>query len=133
LNEDHSVCRKRKRDILRDRGAQQYRNERAKIEYHKFIGEVQNRARLPTIGDAVKAIRATLEVLGQRLHGGQADDLAAQLPSEIGVYLKQTGESAAFDLDEFSDRVSKREDVDLQDAVYHSPAVISIDRGRHAR
>jgi uncharacterized protein (DUF2267 family) len=96
------------------------------MNYDKFLGKVQNQARLPTTADAVKATRATLEVLGQRLHGGEADDLASQLPSEIGLYLKQAEPSEAFDLDEFFKRVSQREDIDLPDAIFHSRAVISV-------
>ncbi|MGM0669506.1 MAG: DUF2267 domain-containing protein, partial [Gemmatimonadota bacterium] len=56
------------------------------MNYDDFVGEVQHRARLPSSGDAVKAIRSTLETLGRRLHGGEARDLAAQLPEEIARY-----------------------------------------------
>jgi uncharacterized protein (DUF2267 family) len=50
------------------------------MTYDEFIGQVHHRARLGTTGDAVRATRATLEVLGERLFGGEAKDLAAQLP-----------------------------------------------------
>ena len=58
------------------------------MNYHDFMGHVQNRARLGTTGEAVHATRATLNVLSQRLYGDMSDNLAAQLPEEIGDYLK---------------------------------------------
>lgn len=96
------------------------------MQYHKFIGHVQSRARLGSTGEAVRATRATLEVLGQRLFDGQAGNLAAQLPSEIGLYLTKEQPSETFDLDEFFVRVSQRENVDLPDAVHHARAVLSV-------
>jgi uncharacterized protein (DUF2267 family) len=96
------------------------------MKHNEFIGKVQNRARLGTSGQAVRSTQATLEVLGQRLFGGEAKDLAAQLPREIGIYLKQNDGSEAFGLDEFYERVSEKEGVDLPDAVHHARSVISV-------
>lgn len=96
------------------------------MQYHEFMGEVQNRARLGSTAEAVRATRATLEVLGQRLFGGEADELAAQLPAEIQNYLTDGEESQAFGLDEFFERVSKNEGVDLPDAAHHARAVLSV-------
>jgi uncharacterized protein (DUF2267 family) len=94
----------------------------------QFIGLVQSRARLPSIGEALRAISATFQVLGQRLYGGEAGDLAAQLPSELGHYLLegQAHGSESFDLDEFFQRVSVLEGSDLPDAIFHARAVISV-------
>jgi uncharacterized protein (DUF2267 family) len=98
------------------------------MKYDEFIGQVQNRARIPTREEAVKAIRATLETLAERLAGGEPNDLAAQLPEEIGVYLKheRAGAGERFSLDEFFQRVSEREGVDLPVSVYHTRVVIEI-------
>lgn len=79
------------------------------MHYDEFIGRVQNRARLASSGDAVRAIRATLEVLGERLFGGEAQDLAAQLPPEVAQYLTADGGSESFGLQQFFRRVSERE------------------------
>jgi uncharacterized protein (DUF2267 family) len=98
------------------------------MQYHEFVGQVQHRARLGTQGEAVRAIHATLETLGERLFGGEAHNLAAQLPQEIGDYLERPIESESFDLDEFYDRVAMREGVDLPDALYHARAVIEVLR-----
>jgi uncharacterized protein (DUF2267 family) len=98
------------------------------MHYDEFIGRVQNRARLASSGEAVRAIRATLEVLGERLFGGEAQDLAAQLPREIAHYLTADGGSESFGLQEFFRRVSEREQVELPDAIHHARAVISVVR-----
>lgn len=96
------------------------------MHFHEFIGHVQSRARLGSTGEAVKATRATLEVLAERLFNGQSSNLAAQLPSEVGVYLSDDGQKQTFDLQEFFVRVSQRENVDLPDAVHHARVVISV-------
>jgi len=98
------------------------------MHYDEFIGRVQNRARLGTSGEAVRATRATLEVLGQRLFGGEAKDLAAQLPREIAHYLTSDRGSESFGLQDFFRRVSEREQVELPDAIHHARAVISVVR-----
>ncbi len=98
------------------------------MQYDEFIGRVQNRARLGTTGEAVRATRATLEVLGQRLFGGEAKDLAAQLPREVAIYLEAEARSESFGLQEFFRRVSEREQVELPDGIHHARAVISVVR-----
>lgn len=99
------------------------------MEYDRFIGLVQNRARLGTFEDAVTATRATLEVLGSRLAGGAPGNLAAQLPQEIGRYLtQQEGKQESFSLDEFFDRVSRSEAHDLPESVFHARVVVDVLR-----
>lgn len=97
------------------------------MKYDRFVGQVQSRARLGTSGEAVRAIRATLEVLGQRLAGNQAGHLAAQLPDEVGYYLMQApNDGERFDLTEFYDRVSRHGNQDLPDAVFQARVVMSV-------
>jgi len=96
------------------------------MRYDEFVGQVQHRARLGTEGEAVRAIHATLETLGERLYGGEAHNLAAQLPQEIGAYLEQPTINESFGLDEFFDRVAMREGIDLPDSVYHARVVIEV-------
>jgi uncharacterized protein (DUF2267 family) len=98
------------------------------MKHDEFIGQVQHRARLSSRGAAERATRATLEILAERLAGGEAKDLAAQLPPELAEHLRG-GWSAMgerFSLDEFFRRVSQREGVDLPDAVFHARAVIEV-------
>jgi uncharacterized protein (DUF2267 family) len=98
------------------------------MQCDEFIGQVQHRARLASTGEALEPTRATLGVLGQRLFGGEADNLAAQLPQEVQPYLEQAKADESFGLDEFYRRVSAAEKVDLPVAVYHARAVVSVVR-----
>ncbi len=96
------------------------------MDYHQLLGQVQHRARLGSLEEATRAVRATLQTLGERLFGGEAGNLAAQLPQEIGLYLKEAGPSERFDLDEFYQRVSVREGVDLPAAIFHARVVMGV-------
>lgn len=100
------------------------------MQHDEFIGQVQHRAHLSSRGAAERATRAVLETLAERLDGGEAKDLAAQLPREIGLHLtrdpQRAWESERLSLDEFYQRVSERETVDLPAAVHHARAVMSV-------
>lgn len=96
------------------------------MQYDEFIGQVQHRARLASGGEAVRAVHAVLQTLGERLYGREADNLAAQLPGEIGFYLQQAEQREPFSMREFFERVAEREGVDYPDAVYHARAVMSV-------
>jgi len=100
------------------------------MNYSEFLGQVQQRARLGTQEEAVRATRATLQTLGQRLAGGEPNNIAAQLPNEIGRYLKISGaeEGVRFGVDEFFDRVRAHmgEGTDLPEAVFYARVVLSV-------
>jgi uncharacterized protein (DUF2267 family) len=98
------------------------------LKYEEFIAQVQRRIDLGSREDAERATRATLETLAERLAGGEAKDLAAQLPREIGVYLRQplAGAGESLSLDEFFQRVGSREGVALPDATYHARVIIAL-------
>jgi uncharacterized protein (DUF2267 family) len=95
------------------------------MTFNDFIGKVQARARLGKQEDAVRATRATLTTLGERLFGNTPEKLASELPDEIALYLTEIKEQKKYDLDEFFVNVSKIENRDLPDAVQHSRAVIT--------
>jgi uncharacterized protein (DUF2267 family) len=96
------------------------------MQYDEFVGEVQNRARLPSRGDTVRAIQATLETLAERIDPGEADDLAAQLPPELGTFLRDVETTERFSVDDFFLRVAAKETADLPDAAHHARAVIAV-------
>lgn len=96
------------------------------MQYEEFVGQVQHRAKLATMGDAVHSIHATLLTLGERLYGKEREHLAAQLPREIGTYLTESTLEQGFALREFFLRVADREQSELPDAVYHARAVMSV-------
>ena len=98
------------------------------MRYDEFIGQVQHRAGLGSHAEAERATRATLETLAEPLAGGEAHDLAAQLPPELArsLELPDAGIGAKLTLDEFFELVSEREGVDLPDATFHARVVIGV-------
>jgi uncharacterized protein (DUF2267 family) len=98
------------------------------MQLEEFVGTVQNRARLDSQGAAMSAISATLQTLGERLHGEEAENLGAQLPSALADYLTMSDQKETYDLQEFFRRVAEREGpgVDLPDAVHHARVVIEV-------
>lgn len=101
------------------------------MQFSEFLGQVQHRAQLPTLGHALTATRATLVTLGERLAGGEPRQLAAQLPREIAHFVTlgepgSMGSGQRFDIDEFITRVSLREGVEPPRAAVHAQAVLSV-------
>lgn len=98
------------------------------MNFDEFTGEVQHRLELPGTGETLRAIRATLMTLGQRIPEGNAEDLAASLPIEIKWYM--TGavheHGQRFDWREFVSRVSDVEGVDPPEAAYHAQVIIDL-------
>lgn len=98
------------------------------MQFHDFLGHVQHRAQMHSIEEALRASRATLETLGERLTGNEPHDLGAQLPRELAEYLNEpaSGLGERFDSDEFLRRVSEREGIDLPVAIYHARVVLEV-------
>lgn len=100
------------------------------MNFDEFTGEVQHRLELPGTGETVRAIRATLTTIGERIPEGNAEDLAASLPIEIKWYLtgpvREHGQR--FDWSEFVDRVAEIENADPEDAAYHARVVVDLVR-----
>jgi uncharacterized protein (DUF2267 family) len=98
------------------------------MNFDEFTGEVQHRLELPGTGETLRAIRATLMTLGQRLPEGNAEDLAASLPMEIKWYMTGAVDehSQRFGWQEFVDRVSEIEEADPSDAAYHARVIIDL-------
>ncbi len=98
------------------------------MKHDEFIKQVQHRAHLSSREDAEVATRATLETLAERLVGGEAGDLASQLPGGLARYLRTglAGAGVHYSVDEFFQRVGAREGVDLPTAIYHAQAVIAV-------
>jgi len=101
---------------------------RTHLKYDEFIAQVRHRAGLGSHTEAERTTRATLETLAERLAGGEAHDLASQLPPELARYLElpDAGIAAKLTLDEFFELVSEREGVDLSAAAFHARVVIGV-------
>ena len=98
------------------------------MKYDEFLGQVRHRAGLGSHAEAERATRATLETLAERLAGGEAHDLASQLPRELAhaLQLPDAGIGAKLTLEEFFALVSEREGVDLPDATFHARVVLGV-------
>lgn len=98
------------------------------MDFDEFTGTIQHRLELPGTGETVRAIRATLSTLGQRIPAGAAEDFAASLPMEVRWYMTgavhEHGER--FDWGEFLDRVSEIEQTDRADAALHARVVVDL-------
>lgn len=98
------------------------------MNFDEFTGTVQHRLELPGTGETVRAIRAALLTLGQRIPEGNAEDLAASLPMEIEWYM--TGavheHGQRFDWREFVERVAEIDGVEPSDAAYHAQVVVDL-------
>lgn len=80
------------------------------MQYDEFINDVRDRGALADREHARQATTATLEVLGERLAGGEPSDLSAQLPAELKPLLDQhEGSAQTFDVDDFFRRIADRE------------------------
>ncbi|RQH02513.1 DUF2267 domain-containing protein [Natrarchaeobius oligotrophus] len=96
------------------------------MNYKEFVGQVQHRLEYAQLGPAVRATRAVLMTLGERLQEGEATDLASPLPMEIDRYLTEADHGQRFDYSEFLDRVARREGVDRSDANYHAQQLLAV-------
>ena len=98
------------------------------MQTQEFLGRVQSAAHLPSLDAAIRATRATLETLAERLGPDESRHLGAQLPHEIQLYLRGVAIPVAerFSSDEFLERVCAREGVDLPKSTHHARAVIDV-------
>jgi uncharacterized protein (DUF2267 family) len=98
------------------------------MNFDDFTGTVQHRLEFPGTGETVRAIRATLLTLGQRIPAGNAEDLAASLPMEVDWYL--TGavheHGQRFDWQEFVSRVSEIERDEHPASAYHAQVIVDL-------
>ena len=99
------------------------------MQYDEFISKVVERSDLDR--DAAEALTAaTLRTLAERITGGEAEDLAAQLPEELKLPLTAGVEEAAepFDVAEFIRRVAERARTDGDTALASQGAIFSTLR-----
>ena len=97
------------------------------MQADEFIGKVQQRARLSSRQEAEDAIRAVLTTLAQRLAGGSATNLAAQLPPSVARHLRTTEtQGRQIGPDRFIEAVAEREGVEEPEAAFHTRAVFDV-------
>jgi uncharacterized protein (DUF2267 family) len=98
------------------------------MDYETFTRTAAERAGLPA--DTVERVEhATLRTLADRISGGEANDLASQLPSRLQADLRPAHEEAeAFGVDEFVRRVAELGDVGPEQARSGAAAVLTTVR-----
>lgn len=94
------------------------------MQEHEFVAAVKESLDLDN-HSADRAVRATLTVLGQRLEGGEAKDLAAQLPGSLKELLPNDGPGERFDVNAFYERIAAEEGegVTVAQARQHARAI----------
>lgn len=95
------------------------------LSYEEFIAQVQNRGDL-SFDDAERAIASVLTTLREHLSGGEAADVAGQLPAELRGHLNKDRMAPAeqFSVDEFLRRVGHRYGVDPEEGERLTTAVL---------
>ncbi|MEJ2863339.1 DUF2267 domain-containing protein [Actinomycetospora flava] len=95
------------------------------MQQQEFVSAVKESLDLPDNQSAERAVRATLTVLGQRLEGGEAKDLASQLPGGLADALPSQGAGERFDVDTFYQRIADQEGdgVTVAQARQHARAI----------
>jgi uncharacterized protein (DUF2267 family) len=92
------------------------------VDYQELLSTVAEFAE--TDRDAAeRAVRATLQTLGERIAPGEAADLAAELPPEASAWLATTTPADPFDVEEFLRRVATRAELDPPAAERHATGV----------
>ncbi len=98
------------------------------MKYDEFIEAVSQRANIPP-DEAVVLTRAALETLSERISGGEARDLAGQLPRVLQAALLPSNEPAEqFRIEEFIRRVSERAVIETPLAWEGARAVVTTLR-----
>ena len=98
------------------------------MEYDEFITHVQSLTQSDSREEAERATRATLETLKERIAAHEAEELAANLPQQLGDYLrgKQGDSGGSFNLQEFIARASQKEDIEPTTVAIHVRAVFTV-------
>ncbi|ELY50850.1 DUF2267 domain-containing protein [Natronococcus jeotgali] len=88
------------------------------MQENEFYKLVQEASHLETIDRAQVAAEAVFETLGEALTGGEAEDVAAQLPPELASIVEDADhDGTGYDREEFVERVSDHlQGTDVEDA-----------------
>jgi uncharacterized protein (DUF2267 family) len=94
------------------------------VDYESFVASVEREAHTSR-EEAERAIEATLHTLAERLTGGEARHVAAELPPRAAEWLRDGKKAEPFGLAEFLHRVAEREGVSEEIAEEHAKAVFA--------
>ena len=98
------------------------------MKYEEFIARVAENVEVSE-AEAGILVRATLATLAERISGGEAQDLAAQLPAPLDSAFVSAHENAeAFGFEDFVQRTAERADADIETAERAVDAVFATIR-----
>ena len=93
------------------------------MDYEEIIDKTGHAAGGLDRQAAVRALQATLQTLAERLPRGEARHILQELPAELKPWIYTETDVAAFGIDEFLEKVAKREGTDIETALRHARAV----------
>lgn len=93
------------------------------MDYEQIITVIRRAAGGLSSEEAELAAHATLQTLGERLPRGEALHILRELPTQLKPWIYTVTDAAAFDIDEFLNKVADREDTDVETALRHARAV----------
>jgi uncharacterized protein (DUF2267 family) len=93
------------------------------MDYDQIITVICRAAGGLSSYEAELAAHATLQTLAERLSRSQALHILRELPAELKPWIYTVTDAAAFDIDEFLEKVADREDTDVETALRHARAV----------
>ncbi|MFC7213726.1 DUF2267 domain-containing protein [Saliphagus sp. GCM10025334] len=100
------------------------------MQEDEFYAHVQEVSHLETTDRAQAASEAVLATLGEALTGGEAEDVAAQLPGELARILEDADhDGTGCERDEFMNRVREHvrdRDIEADDAERFTEAVTDV-------
>ncbi|AEH36329.1 DUF2267 domain-containing protein [Halopiger xanaduensis] len=97
------------------------------MQEDEFYGLVQQAGHLESTDRTQAATEAVLETLGETMTGGEAGDVAEQLPTELASVIEDADhDGAGYDREEFVERVGEHlrgADLESDDAEQYADAV----------
>ena len=93
------------------------------MDYEQIIAVIRRAAGGLSSEEAELAAHATLQTLAQRLSHSEALHILRELPAELKPWIYTVTDAAAFDIDDFLEKVADREDTDVETALRHARAV----------
>ncbi|HKD87915.1 MAG TPA: DUF2267 domain-containing protein [Streptosporangiaceae bacterium] len=93
------------------------------MDYEQVNAVIRRAAGGLSSEEAELAAHATLQTLAERLSRSEALHILRELPAELKPWIYTVTDAAAFDIDEFLNKVADREDTDVETALRHARAV----------
>jgi uncharacterized protein (DUF2267 family) len=96
------------------------------MQYHEIVKTLSSIYNFNSESEAVSSMNSFLKTLGERMQGGAASHLAAQLPEEFKESLTGLEESIKYSYREFIAKVAEREGCETDEAFNRARAVLSV-------